>query len=198
MTCRKTSCLMAAIATLALGMTAPALWAADATQASPAKTALTMEDLAKKLADMGYDLKKINDTSYEVVIQRDNWKIYLTILFSADKTRLWLVSNLADIEDISKVPADVLAKLLDGNATCSPSFFYYNTDAKRPAFRYLKIARPVDNRGITASVLRTEIDALFDTIKNTKPVWMPSAWKKAAAMVGPSKVQDNGGNKLTK
>jgi hypothetical protein len=191
--------LMAGIVTLGLG--ASGLRAAEATKAPPAKaveakvvapkpatenqvkpagTAIDINRLGQILEDMGYDAKKVGDTTYDVVLKRDGWTIYLRLSFSTDGSRLWVVSSLADIEDASKIPNQVLVDLLEATQAHSPSSFYlYNPkDAKKPAFRYLKIARPVDNRGINSRTLRAEIDTLFTSIRDTKALWMPSEWTK--------------------
>jgi hypothetical protein len=185
---RKASWLMAGLMTLALGLTALPAAAADTAPTAPANGALTPETLGKLLTDMGLDPKKINDNVYEVVVKRSNYVVYFRFQLSSDKSRLWVTSYLESIDDVSKVPADVMAKLLEWNFKASPSFFYfYNpADAKKPALRYLYIARPVDNRNITASFLRLELDTMFDTVKNTQSLWKASEWKAGPA-VGPTK-----------
>jgi hypothetical protein len=173
----KTSWLLAGVMSLGLGLGLLPARAAD-TPPSPATQALNHESLGKILSDMGYEPKKISDTTYEVVVKRDGWSVYFRICFSNDKTKVWLISTLANIKDVNQVPAEPLAKLLMANNDHGPSAFYLaKVDDKNKAAKVLKIGRPVDNRGLTASLLRIEIDTLFSTIKETKELWSASGWK---------------------
>jgi hypothetical protein len=169
--------MLAGLAVLALGLS---LYTAAADEAKPktATTALDGPKLGQMLDDMGYDAKKVNDTTYDIVLKRDGWTIYLRAFFSTDGTRLYLHSNLADIDDMTKVPPEVFVKLMEANGIHGPSFFYLSSDAKKPGMRYLQVARPLDNRCIAPKQLRTEIDALSTQIKNTKSLWSPAEWSK--------------------
>jgi hypothetical protein len=184
---RNTSWFMAGIMALALGVgLCPAQILAQ-NQARAVNQALTPDDLGKLLTDMGYEPKKIDDNTYEVIIKRDGWAVYLRCCFSSDKTKLWLISSLGDIKDINQAPADVLANLLIANFNHGPSAFYLeDADANNKAAKRLKIGRPVDNRAITASILRQQIDAIFSTIRETKDLWKTSEWKSTKAAVAPA------------
>jgi hypothetical protein len=195
MTHRKLFWLPAAFAALVLSVADSSARAPDETKPAvkpshtkpAATTALTSQTLLKLLTDMGYEPKKINDLTFDLKIQRDGWTIYLRLFLTADQTRVWLTSTLETIPDINKVPAEVLAKLVQGNATYSPCFFYFEVDPKNKDWRRLRVANPVDNRGITAAVLRAEIDRMVTNIKNSKPLWKASEWKTAKPAVTPPK-----------
>jgi hypothetical protein len=154
---------------------------AEQSPAKPAGMAVDFARLGQILDDMGYEYKKVSDTCYEVVLKRDNWAVYLRIYFSPDRTRLWLTSTLADIADVAQAPHEILVKLLEGNMTYGPSHFFMQNDPKNPARRWLKITRPIDNRGINARTLREQIDTLFTTIRDTKALWLASEWKNLKA-----------------
>jgi hypothetical protein len=174
--------VLASVAMLTLGLCTLNATAADETKtAKPASTAIDGSKLGQMLDDMGYETKKINDTTYDVILKRDNWTIYLRTMFSADGTKLWLHSNLATIDDMSKVPTEVLIKLMEANGVHGPSFFYLSTDTRSSGTKYLQIVRPLDNRSITAKTLRTEIDTICTTIKNTQSLWKPEEWRKLQA-----------------
>jgi hypothetical protein len=194
--------LLAGIVSLGLGASAMSARAAEEAKGAPAKTtetkkvetpktvepaqarpaglAIDFARLGQILDDMGYEYKKVGESAYDVVLTRDGWTIYLRLAFSSDKTRLWLVSSLETIEDVTQAPHEILVKLMEANNSHSPSAFYmYNPkDQKKPGLRYLKIGRPVDNRGINARTLRAEIDAVFTSIRGTMQLWKAEEWKK--------------------
>ena len=188
---RKISYLLAGVMAVALGATALTVTAAESAKAETQTKAITKADLEKFLKDMGYEPKQSGDTGFNIVLKRDSWTVYFTCALSADGSKLYLMSTLENIEDITKVPADVLANLLEGSYNTSAASFYLRKagNDKNKNARVLKVAFLVDNRAITAAVLRDGIDQLFTTIKDTKSLWKASEWKvaKGDAAVGGDK-----------
>ena len=156
--------MLAGVAVLSLGLCTLMSANADESKPKPASTALDMPKLAQMLDDMGYETKKINDTTYDVILKRDNWNIYVRLYFSTDGTKLWLNSHLTNIDDMSKVPTEILVKLMEANG-------------------------PVDNRNISAKQLRVEIDAQATIIRSTQNLWKPEEWRKSTPAANDNSVR---------
>jgi hypothetical protein len=133
-------------------------------------------DLPKLLENMGYEAQKVDEGVYRVVIEQDSWTIYLRFSLSTDsKQRLWMTTSFGEIKNWEKVPAEPLLKLLVSNDTIGPAHFYVTASGDT---RRLNMAKAVDNRGITAAVLRREIDKFVSSVKDTAALWDTEAWTK--------------------
>ena len=136
-------------------------------------------DLPKLLENMGYAPEKVDDGVYRVVIDQDNWTIYLRFSLSTDGgQKVWITTSFGDIADWQNVPAEPLLRLLILNDTIGPAHFYVT---QAGAVRKLNMAKAVDNRGVTASVLRREIDKFVGSVKTTADQWDTASWTKPAA-----------------
>lgn len=139
-------------------------------------------DLPKLLENMGYAPEKVDDGVYRVVIDQDNWTIYLRFSLSTDGgQKVWITTSFGEIPNWEKAPAEPLMKLLILNDSIGPAHFYVTQSGTS---RKLNLAKAVDNRGITASVLRREIDKFVGSVKSTADNWDTASWTKTPGVPG--------------
>jgi hypothetical protein len=178
---RKTSLLLAGMALLAIGAAALTARAAEdkktppapkkPAEAKPAAGVLTPATLEKTLTDMGLEPKKVNDRAWDVKLSRDGWDFSIRISLTASGQTLWLTATLVQVGDINKVPAQALAKLLKGNFDYGPCMYYFFADPKKTGAGSVVMGRAIDNRGLTAALIRAELDRICTNVKSSHPLW---------------------------
>jgi hypothetical protein len=135
---------------------------------------LTNETLEKMLLDMGYEPKVSRSadgsrTWYDLTVKQDTFTFVIDL--SLADGRLWFSCPLKKVADPDKVPAEKLWKLLQENDTVYPgSFSYY---AQRKQFFY-NLA--VENRDLTPTRLRAELDRVMGVLRRTYTEWDTSTW----------------------
>lgn len=159
----------ALFAVILWGMTAmvPLLRAQEASQNEKSLTVspLTEENLKQMLDNMGFEPKKVGN-GYQISIKRDTWTFYIHLILSGDKSKIGLNANLGLVENPDAVTAEQWKNLLISNGNIDPSFFFFDKDSKR-----LYLHRVLDNRGITPSFFRQQIENFCANIKDTGDLW---------------------------
>ena len=153
-----------------------ALTAAAAEPAAP----LTPEALAERLTDLGYEPKDVsakkNKEVWQVVTERDNWKVYINVSLSTDRKYLWLELKTAPLTGPDQAPADVWLRLLELSYAHFPAQFSYTKEDKR-----IHLWKPVLNHNLTPAKLRAEIDAFDAVARKTVDAWNPKNFAAPAA-----------------
>jgi hypothetical protein len=141
--------------------------------------AMTDAQLKEMLELLGYDVqedKSSSNPTYTIKVVRKNLTYTLTVSLSGSKTKLWASSALAELKTEHASQPDKLLKLLELNQKIGPSHFYYYDK-----FKMIYIAKPMDNRGVTAKLLREHIDELMEQIIANEPFWDVRKWSAVAA-----------------
>ena len=160
-----------------IGIFAVALWAAtllvsrlgaqeptDDTRPA-ARGALSDASLLQMLNDLGYDAKKLKQ-GYVVAIKQGEWTYNVQFVLSPNREKLGLNANMGTVDDTSTVTAAQWMNLLTANTDTAPSFFYFNKNNKT-----LYMHRVLDNRFITSTILRQQVEAFTANIKDTADAW---------------------------
>jgi hypothetical protein len=152
--------------------------------AAPTDDRLTPATLETMLRQMGLDpkLSKSSDgtrTFFHVVVNTDTFRFVLDISLDPDGGRLWFLAPLKQVDDISKVPADRLWALLQDNDSIYPASFSYYKAQKR-----LYLTLVLDNHGITAGRLHSELLNFMRIIERTYPHWNTAEWPGGAPTAG--------------
>jgi len=159
----------ALLAVILWGMTVmvPLLRAQEAGQndKSLAVSALTDESLKQMLDNMGFEPKKVG-SGYQIAIKRDTWTFYIHLILSEDKSKVGMNANLGVVENPDTVTAEQWKALLISNGNIDPSFFFFDKDSKK-----LYLHRVLDNRSITPSFFRQQIENFCSNIKDTGELW---------------------------
>jgi hypothetical protein len=157
------------------------IWApsGNSAQKRDGSSSLTLDSLKDMLDGMGYDFKEgknkdkktgVESTwGYTVTINQDTWTYAFQIALSGNKEWVYLTSWLRKPKE--KIPADILAKMLDKNYSMEPvSLETYNG--------WIRLSLPIWNHGISRKALRGNIDMFCSEIRNSEPLWNPAKWNK--------------------
>ena len=127
---------------------------------------ITRVQLKEKLEQMGFAVKTINEKAgeekYEVTHPGSGFSVPVGYEISASTNFIWLTTFLgkADTADAEKN-----LEILKENGNIQPSFFYITAKGN------LMMAVAVENRGITAAILRRHIDKLVGDVSKTSALW---------------------------
>jgi len=127
--------------------------------------ALTDESLQKTLDGLGYEPKKLGN-GYLISLKKDTWTYNMQFVLSKDLSRLGMNANLGVVEKPDEITAPKWMNLLVANGNIDPSFFFFDKDTKK-----LYIHRVLDNRAITPSYIRQQVDNFCANIKDTADSW---------------------------
>jgi len=126
---------------------------------------LTDESLKSLLDGMGLEPKKLSK-GYLIAIKREAWTYNMQLVLSGDGTKLGINANLGVVDKPEEVPASAWLALLQANSEIDPSSFYFEKEQKK-----LYLHRVLDNRGLTAVVVRKQVEAFCDNLKSTGDLW---------------------------
>ena len=132
---------------------------------SAAQASLTNDDLKTMLSNLGLEPKPLSK-GFLLAIKRDTWTINMQIVLSPDLTKLGLNANLGKIDNPETVTAEQWKNLLISNGDIDPSAFYFDKDQGK-----LYLHRSMDNRDVSPSFLRKQIDNFADNVKSTADLW---------------------------
>ncbi len=136
-------------------------------QASTSGT-LDSSMLKKALEDIGYEPKDLSKDPekplYEVTIVREGLNIPVSSEVTSSKSYLWLTVTMGSLKE-DAADAAKLRKLLVANGVIQPSHFFITKGDR------LKLAMPIDNRGVTNAILRKAIDRIVNNVVETKAIW---------------------------
>lgn len=154
------------------------------TKTAPATQAgkkLTDDELIKMIEDLGYEIvtrPKPEDQVKRVVIKvkRGNFDCPMSVNLSyGDQNLLQTFVSFGKLGDAELANAPALAKLLELNDVMGQCQFRINPNSKG-----LFLNRTVENRGVTAKVLRDLIEDTVQVAFDTQEAWDHSKWGKAA------------------
>ena len=126
---------------------------------------LDNDSLKTMLDNMGYAPKSLSK-GYLIAVQRDGWTYNMQLVISGDQTKVGINANLGSVDDPTTVNADQWRTLLEKNSDIDPSAFYFDKDQHK-----LYLHRVVDNRALTAEILRKQIDNFCSNIHDTSDSW---------------------------
>jgi hypothetical protein len=123
-------------------------------------------DLKPMLDGMGYESKVLNAEAgkekYEFKLTKGGLDVPMAIEISPSGRYIWLTVFLGKGPDAAS-PKN--SQLLHQNAKQQPTQFYI-TDKEN-----LMIALPVENRAMTAIILRRNVDKLVDDVVSSQAMW---------------------------
>lgn len=129
-------------------------------------SAITRQQLRSMLVELGYEVKDLETEpgkeKFSVMTRSNSLDIPVGIEQSPSSKYIWLTVNLGT------APADTSSKykaLIRENAKTQPCLFYSTASG------LLMMGLPLDNRGISNTILRDRIDAVSRNVGNTKQIW---------------------------
>jgi hypothetical protein len=148
-------------------------------EAPPGK--LTVEGLEKMLGDLGYEYKKSTSsdgkrTYFGLVIKQDSFTYVIDASLDEEGNKLAFSCPLRKIDHPEKVKIERLWKLLAESDAVLPMCFSFDKSSNR-----FYLNHSIDNRGVTAKVLREELDQTMRVLRRTYPVWNAEEWTELSA-----------------
>src|SRR5207244_10001506 len=107
----------------------------------------------KMLAKLGYETRALDKTFTQVTLERPGWTSVVRASMSDDNAVVWLDAYLLYVSYPEDVPAGTWKRLVAANEQTAPAAFSFNAKNKR-----LYLSHPVPNEGVTAVVLRKELE----------------------------------------
>jgi len=126
--------------------------------------ALTNDCLFTTLTDMGLSPRALSK-GYLVTFKQDTWTINVQFVLSPNLSRLGLNANLGMVEG-SQVTAAQWQALMEANGDIDPTAFYYDATQKK-----LYLHRTLENRYLTAAILREQLDTFSANMRSTAKLW---------------------------
>ncbi|MBX9787313.1 MAG: YbjN domain-containing protein [Pirellulales bacterium] len=152
---------------------APAAPGTSAPAASAADGVLTYDNFPAFAANLGYDCKKISDSTWQIDASRGSFNMTVNVLFDTKHEVVWFFTFLREVPDLNKVPAEAYRRLLESNMTIGPSHFYMSK-AK------LFLGRALENHHVTSVKFRRELDQFFLDCQATENLWSVEKWNEIA------------------
>ena len=144
---------------------ATAAFAVGAAVTAPqSSTALDPAGLKKLIEGLGYEVKDLNTDpgkeKFEFQTKTANFNVPVAAELSPSKNYVWLTINLG-----TNSPTKKHEQLLKENANIQPSFFYITSKNN------LMLAAPMDNREISAAILKRCLEKLINDVDKTSATW---------------------------
>jgi hypothetical protein len=126
--------------------------------------ALTDPCLLTMLQQMGMEPKPLSK-GFLVVIKQGTWTNNIQVVISGNGQKIGFNSNLGLVTEADITAAQWKA-LLAANRDIDPTAFYYDPQRSK---LYLHLS--LDNRAVTAAILRNELSIFSGQIVSTGPLW---------------------------
>jgi hypothetical protein len=139
---------------------------------TPPPTAITAANLAAILKGQGYEPLAEGEYQRLKVEEEEQDYGYLVDL-GLSKSGEWLVcmAHLETIPDLTKVPSPPLLALLAANDGQMGRYFSYNR-----ASGQIMLNAALPTRALTPEALKSQIEAMKETVRDTRGLWDPHSW----------------------
>jgi|GEM_PF-5721988 len=137
----------------------------------------TVDDYAAILQKAGFTVKKgktsAGTAALSITWKNGTWAYYIDLTLNkiGNSQYLSLISPLANIPDMNKIPVVSVVRLLEVQDATQGWYFVLNSKSKR-----FYICRLVPAEKITAAVLLRELGVYESNVQQTERWWNPSAW----------------------
>ncbi len=132
---------------------------------------LDAPSLKRLVEGLGYEVKVLEEEEgkemYEFKASGGDFDVHMASEISPSKNYIWLTVYFGEMSKREK-KADIYKKLLAENAKIQPCQFYTTSSGA------LKMAMPIDNRGLQAADLKRCIDAVKRNVESTVELWSES------------------------
>lgn len=176
---RKIAVVLALLGTLALSWVQADDEPAAGTPPTPAVAdpgRLTDPQLFSLLQGLGVEPTKLSEVSFRVTVKQDAWTVPVQFALSRSEDRIWITAFLGEVKEAELVPAAALRALLSAYEKIAPAHFFLKEGGRK-----LHVGMAIDNRGVTAAVLRRDLDHLCAAIRATAEIWDAAPWTGAVA-----------------
>lgn len=139
--------------------------------------ALDDKSIQNFLANMGYEVQKVDDSAYSISTKAGTYTVTVTVELSSNHQNLWLSTVLRFLPDSGPLPPELLENVLRENNDDFPRFYIATCDACQAGQkRRLKMGVTLPNQGLTPVLVRKMVDSLDSVILSTSKIWDSNAW----------------------
>ncbi len=128
--------------------------------------AITRKQLKDKLEQMGFTVKmlteKAGEEKYEVNHPSTDFNVPVAYEISASTNYIWLTAFLGNAEPVIESKS---VEMLKENSKIQPCFFYITAKGN------LMMGLAIENRGVTNTILRKNIDKIVSEVSKTAAIW---------------------------
>jgi hypothetical protein len=133
---------------------------------------ITPTQLKTMFGNMGYEPEEIGKGTYEIKTVSGNMTVYVVANLSQSGNKIWLSVNLGELSAADQADAPRLLTLLRKNAELQPAHFFVSGKSN------LRIGMPVENKSLSAPILRKSVETLTENVFATRELWLPKAVSK--------------------
>lgn len=140
---------------------------------------VTLEDksIQSFLANMGYEVQKVDDAAYSISTKAGTYTVTVTVELSSNRQNVWLSTVLRFLPDSGPLPADLLESVMRENNDDFPRFYIATCDACQAGQkRRLKLGVTIPNQAVTPVIVRKMVDSLDSVILGTSKIWDSNSW----------------------
>jgi len=127
---------------------------------------ITRAQLKEKLEQMGFTVKTISQEAgkekYSIDHPGTGFNIPVGYEISPSTNFIWLTANLGKAENLTPEKS---MEMIKENGKIQPCFFYITSTG------LMMMGLGVENRGVTAAILRRHIDKFVADVSKTSAVW---------------------------
>lgn len=124
--------------------------------------------LKRMVEGLGYEVKALEETEgkemYEFKATGGEFDVFMATEISPSKNYIWLTVYFGEMSKREK-KTDIFKKLLAENGNIQPCQFYTTKSGA------LKMAMPIDNRGLQSADFKRCIDSIKRNVENTVELW---------------------------
>ena len=176
---RATRLAILALATFAVVGAAPTQDAKGKAAPRPSgpPSPVTKASLPALLRSAGYTPTKVTESWYTIpvdVLGAAQQPFDVSLSESGEK--IWVHVHLGSVEDASKAPPAVLARLLQLNDEGIAHFLFRKGQSGGAMKDKLYMALSLDNRGVTPALFKTAVDKLVREVTATRDAWQVQRW----------------------
>ncbi|TWU38321.1 type III secretion system chaperone [Novipirellula artificiosorum] len=131
--------------------------------------------LVRTLTAAGFDAKAV-DNKAKFQLKHAGWLFPVSMTVNVDQDRIGCEMSLAKVDENQPLDKETLLQLLTAGDAASGAFFAYEPESKRIQLRW-----SFDNRGLTATDLKTAVLKRANFADQNAKLWSPTKQERDAA-----------------
>jgi hypothetical protein len=136
--------------------------------------------LGAMLTSLGYETGTTAPGQFAIEMKQGIYKFHPSISLSSSGNKIWITEAIRVLTPADAINSELLLNLLKANSAIGPAQFYVDNVAAagKAADWRLSYGYPIDNRGVSSTVLRAALDSFATSLEEQATIWDPAAAKK--------------------
>jgi hypothetical protein len=140
-----------------------ALVVASSLQTPVAKDQLSLDQLRTMVENMGMEPQK-GEGGFTIKLEEGGYDLPTWVSLSESKQKVWMTINLTEVEKVDRQPVSWFKEILKASNEAGPAHFYLGE-------KWMSLGLAIDNRGLTPTILRQEMNFLAKQTMSHKAIW---------------------------